>query len=410
MNVKVKNQISLGLFSLLLGAVAGAVVWTFLKVLALVTEVVWDWIPGNVSVPFYTIIVCTVGGLLIGLFRSKYGDYPEELETVMGKVKKEKHYDYHNMLVMLIAAFLPLVFGASVGPEAGLTGVIVGLCYWAGDNLKLAREDERKYSEIGAAVSLSILFQAPLFGIFAVEEEKDSSTAPNLTKASKIWIYGLALAGSMGIYMLLSELFGAGLSGFPKFDSVDITKGDYAMIVIYIIGGIILAKFYDITHKGSEKILQKVPSVLRATLGGLILGLVSTFIPAVMFSGEEQMGELMITYLDYLPLALLGMAFLKILLTNICIQSGLKGGHFFPVIFAGVCLGYAIAMLVFKESAGHVVFGAAVVTAALLGGIMKKPLAVTMLLFLCFPVDQCVWIFIAAIVGSKLVRNPGTKD
>lgn len=405
MNVKVKNQISLGLFSLLLGAVAGAVVWTFLKVLALVTEFIWDWIPGNVSVPFYTIIVCTVGGLLIGLFRKKYGDYPEELETVMGKVKKEKHYDYHNMLVMLIAAFLPLVFGASVGPEAGLTGVIVGLCYWAGDNLKLAREDERKYSEIGAAVSLSILFQAPLFGIFAVEEEKDSSAAPNLTKASKIWIYGLALAGSMGIYMLLSELFGAGLSGFPKFDSVDITKGDYAMMVVYIIGGIILAKFYEITHKGSEKILQKVPSVLRTTLGGLILGVVSTFIPAVMFSGEEQMGELMITYLDYLPLALLGMAFLKILLTNICIQSGLKGGHFFPVIFAGVCLGYALAMLVFQESAGHVVFGAAVVTAALLGGIMKKPLAVTMLLFLCFPVSQCVWIFIAAVVGSKLVRE-----
>lgn len=321
MNVKVKNQISLGLFSLLLGAVAGAVVWTFLKVLALVTEFIWDWIPGNVSVPFYTIIVCTVGGLLIGLFRKKYGDYPEELETVMGKVKKEKHYDYHNMLVMLIAAFLPLVFGASVGPEAGLTGVIVGLCYWAGDNLKLAREDERKYSEIGAAVSLSILFQAPLFGIFAVEEEKDSSAAPNLTKASKIWIYGLALAGSMGIYMLLSDLFGAGLSGFPKFDSVDITKGDYAMMVVYIIAGIILAKFYEITHKGSEKILQNVPSVLRTTLGGLILGVVSTFIPAVMFSGEEQMGELMITYLDYLPLALLGMAFLKILLTNICIQS-----------------------------------------------------------------------------------------
>ena len=40
---------------------------------------------------------------------------------------------------------------------------------------------------------------------------------------------------------------------------------------------------------------------------------------------------------------------------------------------------------------------------SLLGGIMKKPLAGTMLLFLCFPVKMFIWIFIAAAVGSKLI-------
>lgn len=32
---------------------------------------------------------------------------------------------------------------------------------------------------------------------------------------------------------------------------------------------------------------------------------------------------------------------------------------------------------------------------------MKKPLAVTMLLFLCFPVKLFVWIFLGAVIGSK---------
>ena len=41
-------------------------------------------------------------------------------------------------------------------------------------------------------------------------------------------------------------------------------------------------------------------------------------------SGEEQMGILMKEYMNYLPLALIGVAFLKILLTNLGIQSGLK--------------------------------------------------------------------------------------
>lgn len=96
-------------------------------------------------------------------------------------------------------------------------------------------------------------------------------------------------------------------------------------------------------------------------------------------------------------------ALVWILLTNLCIQFGLKGGHFFPVIFAGVCMGYGVAMLICGPDGGHVVFGAAIVTASLLGGIMKKPLAVTMLLFLCFPVKMFIWIFIAAVVGSKLI-------
>ena len=51
-------------------------------------------------------------------------------------------------------------------------------------------------------------------------------------------------------------------------------------------------------------------------------------------------------------------------------------------------MGYGMAMLTCGPDGGHVVFGAAIVTASLLGGIMKKPLAVTMLLFLCFPVKN----------------------
>lgn len=89
---------------------------------------------------------------------------------------------------MMIAALLPLLIGSSVGPEAGLTGIIVGLCYWAGENLKFAKQHTKEYSQIGAAVSLSVLFHAPLFGIFEVEEDPDMQMA-ELGKGSKIFIY-----------------------------------------------------------------------------------------------------------------------------------------------------------------------------------------------------------------------------
>ena len=173
-NVSLKNQLELWLFCALIGAVAGALVWILLKIMAVGTEFLWKWLPGKTTVPYYTILICVAGAAIIGIFRKIFGDYPEDLETVMGKVRTEKRYEYKNMLVMMVAALLPLLIGSSVGPEAGLTGIIVGLCYWAGDNLKFAKQNTRNYSQIGAAVSISVLFHAPLFGIFEVEDARSA--------------------------------------------------------------------------------------------------------------------------------------------------------------------------------------------------------------------------------------------
>lgn len=400
-NVSIKNQLALWLFCALIGAVAGALVWVLLKVMTVGTDFLWEWLPTKLVTPYYPLLVCTIGAIIIGIFRKLFGDYPEDMETVMGKVKTEKRYEYKNMLVMMVAALLPLLIGSSVGPEAGLTGIMVGLCYWAGDNLKFAKQHTKNYSQVGVAVSMSVLFHAPLFGIFEVEETPEEDLS-SLTKGSKLFIYGIALVAGTGAYAGLSALFGAGLSGFPSFDMVEIQRKDYVLMILYMLCGLALSYFYQATHKLTGKISRKFPAIVRETFAGLCLGITGIFLPALMFSGEEQMGTLMETYSSYLPLALVGIAFLKVLLTNLCIQFGLKGGHFFPVIFAGVCMGYGAAMLTCGTDGGHVVFGAAIVTATLLGGIMKKPLAVTMLLFLCFPVKMFIWIFIAAVVGSKL--------
>ena len=90
----ITNQIKLWLFCMLIGAVAGAVVWIFLKMMAVGIDFLWDWIPSRLNWSCYPLVICVGGALLIGLFRKKFGDYPEELESVMATVKTEKHYDY----------------------------------------------------------------------------------------------------------------------------------------------------------------------------------------------------------------------------------------------------------------------------------------------------------------------------
>lgn len=400
MNVKFKNQAILYSFCTILGAFTGMIIWIFLKAVYLGTSFIWEYLPKTVHIPFYTILICTSGGFLIGILHKKYGNYPEDLSTVISKMKTEKFYDYHNIIILIISALFPLIIGSSVGPEAGLTGIIMALCCWAGENLKSAHKNANEYSEIGMAVTLSVLFHSPLFGIFAVEEDKEKEF-PELTISSKIFIYGLALAGGTGTYLILGAVFGTQIEGFPSFPAFEPKWIDYPMIIIYIICGCLLANFYQLCHHISHKTAGKIPVIARETIGGLCLGITGLAVPLVMFSGEEEISTLINSYSKYIPLYLIGISFLKILITNICIESGLKGGHFFPAIFAGVCLGYGISSLIFQESSRHVVLGAAIVTAALLGGIMKKPLAVTMLLFLCFPVKLFVWIFVAALIGSK---------
>ena len=226
-NVSLKNQLELWLFCALIGAVAGALVWILLKIMAVGTEFLWKWLPGKTSFPYYTILICVAGAAIIGIFRKIFGDYPEDLETVMGKVRTEKRYEYKNMLVMMVAALLPLLIGSSVGPEAGLTGIIVGLCYWAGDNLKFAKQNARNYSQIGAAVSMSVLFHAPLFGIFEVEETSEEDLAA-LTKGSRLFIYGIAgsfpglgiasiaAANEMGLNVRVIASYGASMYGATR--------------------------------------------------------------------------------------------------------------------------------------------------------------------------------------------------
>ena len=431
MKYKIINNLKLYLFVIALGAAVGVILWVFLKAIQLCTGLLWETLPqvlggsavasgggaadsggavahgvsalsGNPAAGVVMVAVCAAGGLIMGLVRRKYGDYPEELPVVLGKIKRDRHYDYHPMPVMLVCAFLPLVFGASVGPEAGLTGIIAGLCYWIGDNVKYAKSHAAEYSDIGAAVMLGTLFHAPLFGIFAVEESENGET-PNIPKISKLLLYGLSAATALLVMKGLGAVFGPAGEGFPGYEADGAGAADYAMLLPYVAVGLILFLAYFYSKKLMMIIAGKIPAVVKETICGLCIGGVALVLPAVLFSGEEQMGMLPDAFTAYAPAALIGVGLAKILMTTFCIEFGMKGGHFFPLIYACSCTGFGLALLVFGGATGaHAVFAAAVVTAATLGAQLKKPFAVTMLLMISFPFRLALWIFLSAAIGGKV--------
>lgn len=403
MKTRIINELKMLLFVILLGITAGAVIWVFLRAVNVATGFLWETLWGKVEVSWYPVVLCVAGGLILGIIHKFGGDYPEELSVVITKIKKEKYYDYKPLPAMLVGAFFPLILGASVGPEAGLTGMIAALCYWIGNNIKFAKDSRDEYNEIGTAITLGVVFHAPLFGILSVAEEKTDASDIVLPKLSKIVYYGLALATAVITYWALGKVFGKGLTSIQGIEDFTVGWFDYVLLILYVIIGLILYMFYQFCDKIFGIASGKIPGILREMIGGLAIGLAAMLMPLILFSGEEQIDYVVENFGNYAPAFLIAAALLKVVLTAFSIRFGFKGGHFFPLIFASVSMGFGLGMIFFaKDVGGHAAFAAGIVTASALGAQLKKPLAVAALLLLVFPVKMMLFIFVVAAVGAWL--------
>ena len=233
-------------------------------------------------------------------------------------------------------------------------------------------------------------------------KDTSDSKAIALPRAAKLVLYGLAAVSSYLVMSLLSSLFGPASEGFPSFEMPAISGVDYLLMLLYIPIGILLCGFFEASENLSGKVACKIPVCVRETLCGIAVGCVMIFMPLALFSGEEEMREFMAEYGSYTPLLLIGVCFLKLFMTGFCIRFGLKGGHFFPVIFSCVLMGFGLSCLIFPEAFDHAVFAGGIITAAALGAQLKKPLAAAVLLLLCFPARLILWLILAAAAGSAV--------
>lgn len=398
-NIKIKNHFIFILFALILGAMAGAVVWIFCALMNIGIELLWNNLPSALHLPFfYPIAFCMLGGLILGLFQRKFGIYPETLMKVMGRVGKEHRYPYDNIWVIFFAALFPLIFGASIGPEAGLTGAIAGLCTWAGDRLKYAGKETKHLAQIGTAATLSVVFgAAPLFGLLSPLELSGEESENIIPKTSKIVVYFAAILGALSSFGLFNVLFPFS-EGFPRFESpAKIGAHEILWLIPIALIGVVAGLLYFSAVKLVDAFfsLFKNSIVGKAIFGGMILGLAGSLLPYTMFSGEHQMGVLMTDWQKIGFLALLLTGIIKLFMVNICISSGFRGGNIFPIIFAGVSIAYALAFVLPVDP----IFIVTILTASLSGMVMRKPLLVVFVLLICFPFNSIPYLIVAVIIG-----------
>ena len=398
---KLKNNIILLLYTILIGVIAGCIIWSFIKVMNLGIQFFWEYLPGLINFKYYTIVLCLMGGLLIGVWKRKFGDTLEELEIVMKKVKTNHRYPYQNIFPNIVSSLLPLIAGASIGPEAGLTGIIAGLCTWVGDKLKKFNRELEELTSIGVTATLGTIFVSPMFGFVEPLENEEGTELP---KTSKNVLYFAAILSSFGIFILLNHLTNT-KTGLHSLGTTSLSDLNYFYIAILMILGIVLAYFYFLTNKLVKKIFQPIKSnfILKGIVGGLLLGIIGTLLPLTMFSGEHQIYILLENGVQISLVLLILTSIVKIVLTNVCIETGLKGGHFFPLIFSGISMGYAMSILLKIEPISSM----AVVTTSFLSNILKKPIAVVLLLIILFPANLIPLMLATAIISCLFKTSKG---
>lgn len=393
-----KNNLLLTLYTVIIGVIAGLIIWCFIRCMNFGIHFLWDYLPSLINFEYYTIIVCLIGGLLLGLWKNKYGDIPEELDQVVKTVKETNRYSYSNIFPSIVSAILPLIFGASVGPEAGLSGIIAGLYTWIGDKLKIFNNELEELAQIGITATLGTIFASPMFGFVEPIENEESK----LPKTSKNILYFVAILSSFGIFIFLNHLT-HNRAVLHSIGTATLSNLNYVGIIALIVLGILLSYVYFISHKLSKIAFKKLEGnfILKGVLGGLILGIFGTLFPLTMFSGERQIYLLLGTGAQLGIIILILSSVLKIVLTNICIETGFKGGNFFPLIFSGNALGYALSILLNMDP----IISMAVVTTSFTASILKKPIAVVLLLMIIFPMNLIPLMLVSAVVAC-LFKTP----
>ncbi len=410
--LSIKDRVLFTLLTIAFGAFAGAFTWLFFFLMNGGIHFLWDTVPealeaAGLPALFYPLPFCLIGGVVVGLFQKRYGPCPDDMNTVMAEVKRTGRYEYDRADISFVGAILPLLFGGSLGPEAGITGVIAGLCTWVGDRLKFVGKQMRELSTASTAAVISAIFAAPLFGLFAplagYVDESSGQASPfepetiEIPRAKKVIIYLLAIAGGLGAMTGLGILFGGGLT-LPHFSDIACGKTELLWAVPIAVLGAVAGWLYHASGALVKRIAHALGErpVLKAVIAGAFLGCCGIVLPYTMFAGEEQSQILADSWMTLGAVTLLLTGFLKVLTTQACLGLGWRGGHFFPLIFAGISIGYGCAALTGADP----VFCLCVATAALLGAVMRQPLMTVLLLFLCFPIRGVLFMLAAAALGS----------
>lgn len=400
----VKLDLALMLNSALMGALVGFLTWMFLGTVNIGIHFIWYTLKDFFHIKYWTLIVASIGGILVGITQKYFGEYPKYMDQTLEEFKKNKRVEYKSLKNSIIDSLTILFFGASVGPEAALSGIAGGMITFVGDKMKerfkkknVVNQHSDELIECSMQVSTELIFRAPLFGLYTLSEK--SSENRYIIKKTKIIVYTLTTIAGFLVFMLLSE-FDNRPSFIVKFGQSNIGLKEIIWFIPLIIIAMLLAYIYKMYALVLHRILKPIENkkILKGIIGGLGIGILGTFFPWTLFSGEHELRELVVEWNNISAYMLILLSLVKLLLTEMCLLTGHRGGHIFPLIFSGSCLAYGVSKLFSIDP----VFCLSIIVTGLASKAIGNMFVVIFLLIFFFPINTIVPMVLSAAIGKMI--------
>jgi H+/Cl- antiporter ClcA len=383
-----------------LGLISALVTFAFVTLVSIGTGAIWEQAAAalGMGTRLFTVLVCTLGGLLVGLLVKLFGDHNAIFAELMQEFGKTGRFSYRNAPGIVITAFVSLIAGGSLGPEAPLADACGGIGTLMADKLKLDETETRALGFSGVSGMLASFITEPVGGAVLGLESAQGGTGGKQTYFWILFPSLLASAVATVTFVMLSGQFFSTLYQFPDY-SPRLRDLLYAAPLGLI--GAIVGLLFMLALQRLRQLLQPMKGhvVLRGLLGGLAMGIVGALLPLTLFSGEEQTVDLINDAAEIGVLMLVVLGLVKLFITALLLTTGWKGGYIFPIMFASAALGLAMNLLfpgIPVPVAVAATMGGALVAA------LRAPLFAVLFPLVLVQKETAAVIAVAVVVGALL--------
>jgi chloride channel protein, CIC family len=293
-----------------------------------------------------------------------------------------------------ITGVLCIGSGHSMGREGPSVQIGAGLASVVGRWLQLSPQRVRDLVPVGAAGALAAAFNTPVAAVlFSLEEIIGDMNAA---------LIGSTVVASVAAVIVERSILG----NEPLFHVPTYRLVHPAELIAYaalgVVGGVVSLLFCKglLWLRGLFLRLPSSTKVFQPAIGGLIIGAVLVYSPAIMGVGYEYVDQALNGGLLLKTMAIL--CFLKLGSTIVSYASGNAGGIFAPSLYVGAMAGGAVGMVVHRVApfpTGNPGAYALVGMGTLFAGIIRAPMTSV---FMIFEITQDYQILVPLMVANML--------
>ena len=323
-------------YALLLGVVGALAGLVFLGVIGAGNN--WydvsdsGWFGGR----WWWVAVTAGAGVVVGVLRT-VTKLPARIPGLIADIETA-HVDTRLVPGIVAVSAVSLSGGASLGPEQALGAMGGGAATWVARRRGMDKEDGDANVLNGFAGAYGGLFSSTLIVVMLILEV----ARPGGQKFGKALVGGIiASSVSFGIYFAI-----VGAVFLDAYKVPTYTFEDWQLLAAIPLGllAAVIATVLVASTAGLTRLFTRlpIPGIAKPALGGLLFGIIGVALPLTLFTGSDQLKDV-VADAGTLGLGLLvAIVFAKILAFAVSMGSGFIGGPIFPALFIGGTAGIAV--------------------------------------------------------------------